>query len=103
VRSSFRLYVPSKKKKIGPFFLFLLVYINCTKEFHCDISIHVYNGYFDQIHSVTLSYPSSPFKTILVGVIIRFSCTLMKYFNDDIHLPFTLSIPFFSLFFPPTK
>jgi hypothetical protein len=24
-------------------FSFLLVYINCTKQFHCDISIHVYN------------------------------------------------------------
>jgi hypothetical protein len=25
------------------YFYFLLAYVNCTKGFHCDISIHLYN------------------------------------------------------------
>jgi hypothetical protein len=31
-------------------YLFGLQCINCSEEFHCDISIHVY---FDQIHSLS--------------------------------------------------
>jgi hypothetical protein len=39
----------------------LLVYINYTKVFHCDISIYAYNILLsDQIHPLYLLFLSSP-------------------------------------------
>jgi hypothetical protein len=35
---------------------FFSEYINCTKGFHCDISIYAYNMYFDQIHPLYSSF-----------------------------------------------
>jgi hypothetical protein len=60
---------------------FLLMYINCIKEF-IVIFPYLYIMYFDQIYPLYYSYLSPltpPLKTILMGFIILFSYMHMKY------------------------
>jgi hypothetical protein len=77
--------------------IFFLVYNSCTRGFHCDISIYVYNlpGF---VHpSIILPLPLSPFLNITWrSFSFPYSHMCRKYLNH-FHLPvlfsFTLPLP----------
>jgi hypothetical protein len=62
----------------------LLVHINCTKGFHCDIFIHVHNVLLSNSPLYYFLFPT--FLTIILMGSIVFSHMHIKYF-DHIHSP----------------
>lgn len=70
-----------------------LVYVNCTKGFHCHIS--TYTMYLHQIYPLHYSFlsPLHPFQIVLMVFITLFLYICVKQFNHN--------YPSFNLFFYP--